>query len=259
MHHPNYGLDIAANTSGYIYNQNREHLITFGINENNHVLMWLGDICELSIEEQYYLRSENVPSDHSIASEFYEAQIDCVWSKPSAEKELLQKRIDFNEKVLHEYGLKINQLELETVRLAPKIQKLIINTEEAFANLIIPMNELFVEAINLKAIKAQIKDKKFNGRELKSLQQWLIENTQGIDVEKEIAPLFVLYDLRIVAAHLRSDDSREEMLDSCCNRLGLDTKKRDWVLIASTLIDRISKMYDAFSNALIVPQSKQAI
>lgn len=259
IYHPNYGLDIAANTAGYIYNDNKEHLISFGINENNRAFMWLGDICELPIEEQYYLRSENIPSDHSIASEFYESQIDCVWAEASKEKELLKKRVDFNEKVLKQYGFMIAQLDVETVRLAPKIQKLIINTEEAFADLIIPLNELFVEAINLKSIKAQLrslkdKDKdKDNIRELKAFQQWLIENTNGIDIKKEIAPLFVLYDLRVVVAHLRSDRSKEEILKSCCERLGLSYDERDWKLIASTLINQLSKMYDTFSNALIVP------
>lgn len=37
--------------------------------------MWLGDIARLPDAEQYYLRSENIDSDHSIGSEFYDGQI----------------------------------------------------------------------------------------------------------------------------------------------------------------------------------------
>ena len=65
IHHPLYGLDIGADTFGYIY-KGDEHYLSFGINENNKVIMWLGDIVELNVEEQFYLRSENITSDHCI-------------------------------------------------------------------------------------------------------------------------------------------------------------------------------------------------
>lgn len=147
IHHPQYGLDIGADTFGYIY-KGDEHYISFGINENNKVIMWLGDIIDLNVEEQFYLRSENVPSDHSIGSEFYEAQIEVQWAEASAERKLLKKRLDFNEKVRDNYNLAVAQLDTETLRVAKNIRKLLVNTNDAFKDLIIPLNELFVEAIN---------------------------------------------------------------------------------------------------------------
>lgn len=62
IHHPLYGLDIGADTFGYIY-KGDEHYLSFGINENNKVIMWLGDIVELSRRailftfRKYYLGS----------------------------------------------------------------------------------------------------------------------------------------------------------------------------------------------------------
>ncbi len=96
IHHPDYGLDIGADTFGYIY-KGDEHYISFGINENNKVILWLGDIGNLSVEEQFYLRSENILSDHSIGSKFYEAEIEVMWAKASAEKTLLKKDLNLTK------------------------------------------------------------------------------------------------------------------------------------------------------------------
>lgn len=49
MHHPNYSIDFGADTYGQIY-KNNEHMISFGINENNRIIMWLGDINNLPID-----------------------------------------------------------------------------------------------------------------------------------------------------------------------------------------------------------------
>ena len=80
-------------------------------------------------EEQFYLRSENIPSDHSIGSEFYEAEIEVMWAKASAEKTLLKKRLEFNENVRNNFGLSVAQLDTETLRVAKNIRKLLINTK----------------------------------------------------------------------------------------------------------------------------------
>lgn len=256
MYHPDYGLDIGADTFGYIY-KGDEHYITFGINENNKVIMWLGDIGKLSVEEQFYLRSENIPSDHSIGSEFYEAEIEVKWAKASAEKELLKKRLEFNESVRKHFGFSIAQLDTETLRVAKNIRKLLINTNDAFKDLMIPLNELLVEAINNKDIRKilkeqhpELKDKLKDKKGIKLLQMWLEQNTEGIDVNLEIAPLFVLYDLRLVSAHLYSDESRDEILNSCCDRLGLKQNERDYIIIANTLIKKLTIMYSNFNKSL---------
>lgn len=257
IYHPDYGLDIGANTFGYIY-KGDEHYITFGINENNKVIMWLGDIVKMPLEEQFYLRSENLLSDHSIGSEFYEAEIEVVWANPSAENKLLQKRLEFNEHIRTLYDLSIVQLDTETVRVAKNIRKLLINTNDAFKDLIIPMNELFVESINQKEIKKNLKSRfSFleneiaNKKGIKLFQMWLEKSTLNIDVNLEIAPLYVLYDLRLVSAHLYSDSSREELLTKCCERLGLQTNERNYVTIANTLIERLTSMYEKFMAGTI--------
>lgn len=265
IHHPNYGLDIGADTFGYIY-KGDEHYITFGINENNKVIMWLGDIGNLPVEEQFYLRSENIPSDHSIGSEFYEAEIEVTWAKASAERTLLKKRLEFNESIRENFGFAVAQLDTETLRIAKNIHKLLINTNDAFKDLMIPLNELLVEAINNKGIRKklkeqhpELKDELKDKKGIKLLQLWLEKNTEGIDVSLEIAPLFVLYDLRLVSAHLYSDESRDDLLNACCTRLGLDQNERDYIVIANTLIDKLTEMYIKFNKALKTKQAEDDV
>lgn len=258
IHHPDYGLDIGADTFGYIY-KGDEHFITFGINENNRVIMWLGDISNLAVEEQFYLRSENISSDHSIGSEFYEAEIEVTWANASAEKTLLKQRLEFNEKVRSHFALSIAQLDTETLRVTKNIHKILINTNSAFKDLMIPLNELFVESINNKDIRKKIKEKYPELKEeikdkkgIKLLQLWLEKNTDNIDISMEIAPLFVLYDLRLVSAHLYSDESKEDLLNSCCLRLGLQKEERNYIIIANTLIEKLTTMYIKFNQSLLL-------
>ena len=96
--------------------------------------------------------------------------------------------------------------------------------------------------------KEELKEKKG----IKLLQLWLDKNTQNIDVNLEIAPLYVLYDLRLVSAHLYSDDSREELLTKCCERLGLDLSERNHIIIANTLVVKLTSMYEKFKTAISV-------
>ena len=79
----------------------------------------------------------------------------------------------------------------------------------------------------------------------------LKKNTTDIDVNIEICPLYVLYDLRLVAAHLYSDESRKELLQSCCKRLDLDENENDYVIIANRLIEKLSTMYETFNAAIL--------
>ncbi|RXT08919.1 hypothetical protein EIZ39_08985 [Ammoniphilus sp. CFH 90114] len=63
-------------------------------------------------------------------------------------------------------------------------------------------------------------------------------------VDQRLLPLFVLYDLRIVYAHLTSAESREEKFISVCKRIGLDENCRDNKVIYDVIIDKIISMYE---------------
>jgi len=72
-----------------------EFLVPDGINKNGAVVACLGDISKLTESEQYHLKSENRPSDHSLGSEF-DAQIECVYTPhPTLEAKVIGLRSEF--------------------------------------------------------------------------------------------------------------------------------------------------------------------
>lgn len=85
---------------------------------------------------------------------------------------------------------------------------------------------------------SEYKDKKEikNMKGIKLFQKWLEHHTEGIDVSLEIAPLFVLYDLRLVSAHLYPDADREKLLSYCCERIGLSSDERNYRKIAEVIV-----------------------
>lgn len=210
--------------------------------------MWLGDVGELPLEEQFYLRSENICSNHRVSSEFYEAQIEVTWAEPSDERKLFNMRKSLYEKVLKMFSLSLTQLETETVKIASKIQRPVVNTEEAFSNVIIAMNMLFVESINSKGIKQFLKanisslDLGQKGS-LKLFEVWLSYYTDNINVGETVSPLFVLYDLRVAMAHLQSEQKKTELFVSSCQRMGLNVDEIDYLKVYDTLLLQLTNMY----------------
>lgn len=75
---------------------------------------------------------------------------------------------------------------------------------------------------------------------LKTFELWLTEVAGITDPPKLMAPLFVLYDLRVVLKHRVGQAERVKTLNKCVERLGI---------LASTDYERI---YDALTSALII-------
>ena len=82
--HPTYRITFVSTTYGHIC-KGDDFSIPFGLNKNGKIIMWLGDIATLPEQEQNYLLSENIASDHSIGCEFYDAQIECIFTEASKE------------------------------------------------------------------------------------------------------------------------------------------------------------------------------
>lgn len=251
---PEYKLDLFSESYGFI-EKNGSFKIYFGINENNKVIMWLGDILELDIREQYHLKSENIKSDHSINSEFYKAQIEVEWSQFSNDRRLLMLKNEFSEKIKELYDFDIFQLNNETEKISENVLKILYNTKDEFESLINKLNKILIEGINVKNIqnflinnKIVIKKEIENMRGIKLLKFFLCKKIGKIDVNKEISPLFILYDLRISQLHLCSAKSYNNMIESALERLDLEKKNNleNYNLIVEILIKKLNRMYEKF-------------
>jgi hypothetical protein len=123
---PGYSITFASTTYGTI--NTTDSYISFGVNRRGHVVMWLGDIATLPDTEQYHLRSENVPSDHALGSEFYDGQIEIVYTQQTKENELFRLRSEFLGKAQKRFGMSLGHLEAEAFDLALAFTPPVVDT-----------------------------------------------------------------------------------------------------------------------------------
>lgn len=109
-----YNCSLFSETYGTIYykkngtiKDDRDFYISFGINKNKKVIMWLGDLEKLPEKEQKLLASFNIESDHDITSEFYDAQIHTKYANSIKEIEILLQKTKINEFFLNTFKIKI--------------------------------------------------------------------------------------------------------------------------------------------------------
>lgn len=245
--HPDYKLDLFSETYGNISYKD-EWIVSFGVNKNTKVILWLGDIDKLPESEKYYLRSENIDSDHDIQSEFYDAQIDVQWSEPSKQSSTFHLRKDLNDIVFKKLSFDLYMLEGEVSEVIANLHRPVFWEDKHVGPVIESFNRIFVESINNKAIKVDIKqanssaDTKNKGS-LKIFQLWLEERLGCTNASELMCPFYVLYDFRIITCHLQSSEKREETLKSINTRLNIDEGNTDYELIYDALINMLSSSY----------------
>jgi len=241
---PGYGLDLFSETYGSIWYK-EEWKIEFGINRNGKVIMWLGDIDSLPDNDKYFLRSENVESDHDIHSEFYDAQIEVVWSEASKQSALLKLRNRLNEIIRENAQLPLYTLEGEVGDVIKNLHRPVFWEQKHVSPAIESLNRIFVESISTLELKKDLKDivkkadlEKLGG--LKTFSLWLSKRAKIEDVSKTMLPFFVLYDFRILVCHLIPGDKRESMLRTINSRLSIAEDSVCYEKIYDSLITTLS-------------------
>jgi len=221
--HPSHRVTFASQTYGSILLRDGFYL-PFGINRNGRLVMWLGDIAQLPENEQFYLRSENVPSDHSIGSEFYDGQIECKFTDRTPEDQLFEQRSRLLEACFSRFGEKLAHLEKEVLDLAISIRRPVVDTSVERSNVADALNKVYLESFDNKAMERTLTVLGLDPAKLGSLKR-LQKLSEAIAPNKNIAgamsPLYVLYDLRVAYSHLGSEAGQEEKLRSVLDRLGL--------------------------------------
>jgi hypothetical protein len=252
---PGYRMRFASTTYGEIISATE--VISFGVNRNGKVLMWLGDIAKLPEAEQYYLRSENVVSDHSIGGEFYDGQIECIFTEPSEENRLFALRSRFIEACLERFGARIAHLDEEVVSLVLGFNAPLVDTPKERRYVTDTLNRIHIESLDSSSLGVLLKnagqDPKGLGS-LKQLQRLLEAIGGGVDIGALLSPFFVLYDLRVACSHLTSSDRAEEVLNTVTTRLGLPPTSA-FLEIYSSLTKALIASYEAL---LSIVESKGA-
>lgn len=246
---PSYKLDLFSDTYGSLI-KGDEINIQFGINRSGKVIMWLGDIAELPEAEQYYLRSENVESDHDVCSEFYDAQIECVFSEPSIESRVIRARAELNEGCKSKFADELYQLPTEIGRVVENLHRPLFWEEKHVAQVAESFNRVIVESLNVAMVRKQLeahvsKDDLKGLKGLKLMEAWLTKGLGSKDGKTLMLPFFVLYDFRVLTCHLASDESREKVLTSINERLGLEKTNAKLDTIYFALLPKITASLEA--------------
>ncbi|MBL7016590.1 MAG: hypothetical protein ISR84_03435 [Kiritimatiellales bacterium] len=244
---PGYSLELSSATWGTISCGTQWH-IDFGINKNKKVMMWLGDIDSLPENEQYYLRSENIESDHCIHSQFYDSQIENKWADPSVEDRVLKLRADLSELTEKKCNEPLYILDGEVSKVIANLDKPVFWEDKNVSPTIEALNRIFVESINAKTLKQAIKKsdptldiKAKNG--LKLFSMWIEHCLNSTDSYKIMSPFFVLYDFRILVCHLQSQKRQDEQLESINERLQILKSNTDYEAIYNALFTQLESSY----------------
>jgi hypothetical protein len=251
---PDYEVRFASTTYGTIYG--KDFYISFGINKNGKVIMWLGDLAKLAEPEQYYLRSENVPSDHSIASEFYDGQIGVQFTDHTAEDELFKLRSEFIAAIAGKIGVKIAHLDDEVINATVGFNPPLLDTPKERRHVADILNKIDVESWNNAALGEAIASQGGDpGRlgTLKRLQMVLEKLAPATDIPSLMSPFFVLYDFRVAASHLTSEETNTEIMKTVTDRLAL-AEASDLQMIYARLIAELLKSFKMLKSLFSAPE-----
>lgn len=207
-----FRCEFASETYGTV--DGPDFHLSFGLNKNGTVIAWLGDIQEnIPIRERLYWLVENKASEHELASEFYDAQIEVKFTPPPAVIQCLNKLEELNKKFHAKFGVHLyhdRSIE-ERIEETRRYKRLLLNNLDDFKRFVSEFNEVIVENSNNAEIRRLLSEKRVsvaNGAKGNKLLQAVYENVLG-DSRNLIAPFFYLYDLRLWADHSMGDEKLE--------------------------------------------------
>lgn len=254
---PRYRCEFFSETYGTIEcpeNPNYEFdaKFPFGINPNDKVIAWLGDINNLDPKEIQYLALFNIDSDGNIKSKFYDAQINTEFTDPLREVELILFKTKLSKLTKKLFGFnlyKTTEIEVsEVISLCSKFKRMVFNSENDIKRFLSYWNEELIEDLNVDELKeALLKngvtiDKGNKG--LKLLEKY-IKNILKIE-DNIISPFYYLYDLRLWADHRKM----QSHFDNVLVNLELD-KNAEFSLVYKSLILTIYDFFTTLNNNLL--------
>jgi hypothetical protein len=243
---------MASDTYGTIYLPTRDY-ISFGINRDGEVITWLGDLAALPVSEQYYFRSENIDSSHDIASEFYDGQINIIFSEPSKEQKMFTARAEFTQHTNRLLGCDSTQLDVEAKTILEFFTPPLDEGRDTILDAFHDLHKICIETIYRKAFVQNLQRLKVTfdrkSGSLKILQFWGEHTLQHSNVSDIVSPLFVLDDLRKLEAHLIGSNSASEIMNSARVRLQLD-HECELLNIYDKIIIELHQMYKTLTQMM---------
>ncbi len=249
--HSDYRVTFASYSRFHILDKQNESIIShgFGINRSGKIICWLGDLHKQLKGPKNKIHRDlfyafNVASDHDIVSDYYFNQIESNWMSLDNEQHVFLLRNEFDFKIAEKLGVELTHIKLEPLIEAYKHP--IINETDQINSAFIKLNNILIESLDTQALKSVLREK-VSSEDLKSLkglklfEKFVISGLNYEDGSSLVSPMYILYDLRLLAGHIKSS-SYEERLQSCKERLGID-KNSSLLECHNTIISKLINMY----------------
>lgn len=216
------------------------------------MIIFLGDLDQIEKDDRaiYWLKSYNIKSDHCLVhTEFYQAQLNCVFSDSIKEKRIISLRNAFFKKMEKKYGVKLFHLEEEVEAKGNSIEKPINYSKREIEENIIVLDGVLNEGIDcdeLRKLCMQLVNpvpKDIKKLKTRKLLEAIISISVGDAAAKEIiAPLFYLNNLRVCFAHLISQSEIDKYQNNIVAAFGLSSFD-EYKELYDTLIDKLYNLY----------------
>lgn len=259
--HSDYRVELTSLSRVHIYDKDGNAIIPhgFGINRNGKLICWLGDLQEqfTKPENERHLkqfRTFNIESDHDIVSDYYFNQIEAEFTESDNEVGIFSNKNDFENELEKKFGYRISKVDID--ELTKEYKHPIINEKDQVFNAYLKLNNILNESIQNDVLRTALKSKGMTNDELKGLRslklfELFLEKVLAIEnVSVVICPLYVLYDLRLLAGHIE-DSNFQEKYDNCKNRLNSPTEISHLDFFKNVVTSLI-----AFYNALLETTKK---
>ncbi|MGG4129844.1 YgiT-type zinc finger protein [Paenibacillus illinoisensis] len=254
MHHPEYELNLFSESYG-VFGYGDKFQIPFGLNRNDKLIIWLGDLDNLDAATLKYLEIHNVPSDHTLMdTEFFDAQLNVIWSEPIIERQIVNLRNKFYDLLKSKHGVDIHHLDNEVIKALENINKPITFSESEIAPVISALHKILIEAVKKDALKQYYesnvtqKDKNYKNWGSIKYYDYLLSNFSTKNVRDLISPLYILNDLRIIFFHLLSSEEEEKLKQNIVSSFNLTVF--DVKTIYLVLVEKLKELYEEL-NAVI--------
>lgn len=228
---PDYKVNLFSETYGY-FQLKDEWGIPFGINNNGKVVFWLGDLSYLDEHTLSIMMPHNIESDHQlINSEFYMAQMCCIWSEPNKEIKIYNMKNDLFRSIQSKYSVTLFHLVDEIEQHIDSYQKPIIITERTIEPTINMLHKVLIEGVNIAAFKElylrlnSTPDPRFKDWKSIKFYEALLQNVlpKDEDVRSIISPLYLLNDFRQYYDHLLSIEKKNTIKQNILSSLDVDS------------------------------------
>jgi hypothetical protein len=259
---PDFEVDIFSETYGYIGKKDLEGIyqydwsVPFGFNSNGKLVFWLGDLNYMDAQSQAILKGFNVDSDHLIIdSEFFQAQMNCMFSRLIKEKQILMNKDNFILNVKKKYNIDLTHLEKECSSQTENIGRPFVFTEQSISGVINAFDKVLVEGFDVGQLRELYKtlytesERDAQYEEWQSIRlikeillKWCEKLEDTIDVETLVSPLYILHDYRIYLDHLLSEEKQENTKMHIVETLGVQNFEEQEAIYFEE-IERLDKLF----------------